>query len=80
MGTAALVGLAFLVVAVLVVIANVLGRIIWNVTEPGDEDPGGQVSPARYLPGWNGTPLVEYLRLAKRLRKKQAAAHRRVDH
>jgi hypothetical protein len=79
MGAAALIGLAAVVIVLLVGLAYVMGRGIWHVAEPRDEDPGGQESPAGYLPGSTGTPFVEYLRLAKRLRKKSATTHRRVN-
>ena len=81
MGTVGWIGLALLTVLALVVLAYFVGRVLWKVAEPGDDDPGGRSTSMGdlYRSIFTGTPFVEYLRLAKRLRKKSSTAHRRVN-
>jgi hypothetical protein len=77
-GTFDLVVVAIFVVGLLVGLAYVIGRGVWRVAEPGDDDPGGQESPVKYLSGQTDVPFVEYLRLAKRLRNKETGAQRKI--
>jgi hypothetical protein len=79
--TAAWVALAILVVGFLVGLAYLIGRGLWHLAEPGDDDPGGKESPPPALDPniWTGTPFVEYLRLSRRLRKSRNANGRKAD-
>ena len=78
MGPAASIALVLLVMVVLVAIGYVLGRGIWSLAQPGDQDPGGKESPPPALDPkiWTGTPFVDYLRLYRRLRRQHGKGRR----
>jgi hypothetical protein len=71
-------GLALLTVLALVVLAYFVGRVLWSVAEPGDDDPGGRsISMADlYRSIFTGTPLVDYLRLHRRLREQRTGGRK----
>ena len=66
-------------VLVLVVLAYLLGRVLWTVAEPGDDNPGGRSTSMAdlYRSIFTGTPFVDYLRLYRRLRSKKGAGGRK---
>jgi hypothetical protein len=74
MGAVVAVLLALLAVGILVPLAYVVGRTLWNRVEPEDDDPGGKESPPPILDPnlWYGTPFVETLRLSRRLRRSES--------
>jgi len=74
------IGLAVLTVLALVVLAYLLGRVLWKVAEPGDDDPGGRSTSMAdlYRSIFAGTPFVDYLRLYRRLRKQRTGGRKTV--
>jgi hypothetical protein len=64
--------LVVLVVVGLVALGYLVGRGLWGIVQPGDQDPGGKESPPALLPYSTGTPFVEYLRLYRKLRRQRA--------
>jgi hypothetical protein len=72
------IGLALLTVLALVVLAYFVGRVLWNVAEPGDDDPGGRSTSMAdlYRSIFTGTPFVDYLRLHRRLREQRTGGRK----